>query len=693
MEPLYQYAWLIPVLPLAGAMLVGLGLISFNKFTNSLRKLNAAVIVSLLGVAMGLSFALLWSQIQGAPTYTRSLEWAAAGNFHLSMGYTIDHLTALMLVVVTTVAFLVMIYTDGYMAHDPGYVRFYAYLSLFSSSMLGLVVSPNLVQVYIFWELVGMCSYLLVGFWYDRKSAADACQKAFVVNRVGDFGLLLGMLGLYWSTGSFEFDVMGAHLHSFVESGYLSGALAALFAVLVFMGPVAKSAQFPLHVWLPDAMEGPTPISALIHAATMVAAGVFLIARMYPVFEGIPQVMNTIAWTGAFTAFLGATTAITQNDIKKGLAYSTMSQLGYMVMAMGVGAYTAGLFHLMTHAYFKAMLFLGSGSVIHGMEHVVGHDTALNQDMRMMGGLRKYMPITALTFLVGTLAISGIPPFAGFWSKDEILGSTFGANPFLWGVGWLTAGLTAFYMFRMYFTTFEGEFRGTETEIRQRLLTAAGRAPEQLAFGPGAMDTRELKAIAHDNHDAHGDHHHSEFPHESPATMTLPLILLAIPSTVIGLVGTPFRNYFEEFIHPPSESVAEVLQQSTEFNLTEFLIMGGNSVGIALIGITLASLMYLSRKIDPAAIAAKIPALYKLSLNKWYFDDIYNAVFVVGLRRVARQVMEVDFRVVDGAVNLTGLVTLLSGEGLKYFETGRAQFYALIVFAAVLVGVIVFSVT
>src|SRR6476469_8007276 len=402
MEPLYQYAWLIPVLPLAGAMLVGLGLISINRLTNRLRQLNAVFIVSLIGAAMVLSFALLWSQWQGHEPYTQVIDWAAAGNFQLERGYTIDHLTALMLVIVTTVAFLVMVYTDGYMAHDPGYVRFYAYLSLFRSSKLGLVISANLVQVYIFWELVGMCSYLLIGFWYDRKGAADACQKAFVTNRVGDFGLLLGILGLYWATGSFDFDIMGDRLYAFVEQGYLSAGLAALFAILVFMGPVAKSAQFPLHVWLPDAMEGPTPISALIHAATMLAAGFFLVARMFPVFEGIPLVMNVIAWTGAFTAFLGATIAITQNDIKKGLAYSTMSQLGYMVMAMGAGAYTAGLFHLMTHAYFKAMLFLGSGSVIHGMEAVVGHDPAYAQDMRMMGGLRKYMPITGLTFLIGT---------------------------------------------------------------------------------------------------------------------------------------------------------------------------------------------------------------------------------------------------------------------------------------------------
>jgi NAD(P)H-quinone oxidoreductase subunit 5 len=682
MEPLYQYAWLIPVLPLAGAMLVGLGLISFNKTTNQLRQLSSVFVVSLLGAAMVLSFAIFWSQFHGHEPFTRTLEWAAAGNFHLMMGYTIDNLTALMLVVVTTVAFLVMVYTDGYMAHDSGYVRFYAYLSLFSSSMLGLVISPNLIQVYIFWELVGMCSYLLIGFWYDRKAAADACQKAFVVNRVGDFGLLLGILGLYWATGSFEFDVMGAHLEAFVESGYISSGLAALFAVLVFLGPVAKSAQFPLHVWLPDAMEGPTPISALIHAATMVAAGVFLIARMYPVFENIPVAMTVIAWTGGFTAFLGATIALTQNDIKKGLAYSTISQLGYMVMAMGIGAYSAGLFHLMTHAYFKAMLFLCSGSVIHGMEAVVGHDPDLAQDMRLMGGLRKYMPITSLTFLIGTLAICGIPPFAGFWSKDEILGNAFAASPGLWVVGWLTAGLTAFYMFRMYFMTFEGDFRGNITSIKEQIKGAVAEpAP---AFGPGAMDRRELEAEDHDH-----DHGHSESPHESPLTMTLPLLLLAVPSTLVGLVGMPFDNYFEEFIHAPGETVAEVVSHEAAFNWSEFLVMAGSSVGIALIGITVASLMYRMRQIDPSAIAKNFTSLYKFSLNKWYFDDIYNRLFVQGSRRLARQVMEVDYRVVDGAVNLTGLVALISGEGLKYLENGRAQFYALIVFGAVLGFVIV----
>ncbi len=673
MEPLYQYAWLIPVLPLLGAMLVGIGLISLNKATNNLRQIVAVFIVSIIGATMVMSYAILWSQIHGHEVVTRTIEWASAGDFHLSMGYTIDHLSALMLVIVTTVAFLVMIYTDGYMAHDPGYVRFYAYLSIFSSSMLGLVISPNLVQIYIFWELVGMCSYLLIGFWFDRQPAADACQKAFVTNRVGDFGLLLGMLGLYWATGSFEFGVMGDRLGELISTGTISAFLATLFAILVFLGPAAKSAQFPLHVWLPDAMEGPTPISALIHAATMVAAGVFLIARMYPVFENVPVAMDLIAWTGAFTAFLGASIALTQNDIKKGLAYSTVSQLGYMVMAMGIGSYSAGMFHLMTHAFFKAMLFLCSGSVIHGMEEVVGHNPIIAQDMRLMGGLRKYMPITAGAFLIGNLAICGIPPFAGFWSKDEILGQAFEANSALWFVGWATAGLTAFYMFRMYFMTFEGEFRGNDAGVKQQLMTEAG-----LAFGPGAMDAKE------------GDSHsHSEYPHESPLTMALPLVILAIPSIFIGWLGRPWDNNFEEFIHAPGE-IMEAAEHA--FDKSEFITMAGLSVAIAVAGIILALLMYRTKSIDPSSLAKKVPTLYRFSLNKWYLDDLFNKVFVTGMRRIARQIMEVDYRVVDGAVNLTGLAAVISGEGLKYLENGRAQFYALIVFGAVLGFVLLFSV-
>jgi len=350
----------------------------------------------------------------------------------------------------------------------------------------------------------------------------------------------------------------------------------------------------------------------------------------------------------------------------------------------------------MTHAYFKAMLFLGSGSVIHGMEDVVGHNPALAQDMRLMGGLRKYMPVTSFTFLIGCLAISGIPPFAGFWSKDEILGAAFAANPLLWFVGYATAGITAFYMFRMYFSTFEGVFRGTDKKIIAKLQKAATILVEGEAlapnFGPGAMKQGELAATGGGNHDDHS-HEHSSEPHESPWTMTFPLAVLAIPSILIGLLGTPFANYFEQFIYSPNETLAEVMEKTAEFDINEFYVMAGSSVGISLIGITLASLMYLMKKIDPSAIANQIKPLYELSLNKWYFDDIYHKVFVLGLRRLARQVMEVDFRVVDGAVNLTGFFTLVSGEGLKYIENGRAQFYALIVFGAVLALVIFFGVT
>ena len=694
-EPIYQYAWLVPVLPLVGAAIVGTGLISYSQTTSTLRRPSAVFIVSLTGAAMVLSFLLFFSQVQGHEAYTRTIEWASAGDFTLTMGYTIDHVASLMLVIVTTVAFLVMVYTDGYMAHDPGYVRFYSYLSLFSSSMLGLVISPNLLQIYVFWELVGMCSYLLIGFWYGRDGAADACQKAFITNRVGDFGLLLGMLAIFWATGSFEFDVMGERLTTLVETGSLTAGVVTIFALLVFLGPISKSAQFPLHVWLPDAMEGPTPISALIHAATMVAAGIFLVARMFPVFEELPTVMTAIAWVGCFTAFMGASIAITQNDIKKGLAYSTMSQLGYMMMAMGVGAYGAGLFHLMTHAYFKAMLFLCSGSVIHGMEEVVGHDPILAQDMRLMGGLRKYMPITSATFLIGTLAICGIPPFAGFWSKDEILGSTYTISPVLWAIGWLTAGITAFYMFRMYFSTFEGEFRGTnkaiQTQLKREQLMAMGAS-----LGPGAMNPQELTLEAEAESHGHDDHHHAETPHESPIAMTLPLMALAVPSVLVGLVGTPFVNYFETFIHPPSEEVEALLPWSeafAEFEWSEFILMAGSSVGIGLIGISLAILMYAQKKIDPAAIANQIQPLYKLSKNKWYVDEIYDAVFVKGCRGLAKQVLAIDVRIVDGIVNLAGFVTLVTGEGLKYLENGRAQFYALIVFGAVLGLVLVSGIT
>jgi NAD(P)H-quinone oxidoreductase subunit 5 len=552
------------------------------------------------------------------------------------------------------------------MAHDKGYVRFFTYLALFSSSMLGLVISPNLLEIYVFWELVGMCSYLLVGFWYDRDGAAHAAQKAFVVNRVGDFGLLLGILGLFWATGSFGFEEIGARLNAAVAGGSLSNGVAVLLCLLVFMGPMAKSAQFPLHVWLPDAMEGPTPISALIHAATMVAAGVFLVARLQPVYAPFPAVQATIAVIGTITLFLGASIALTQMDLKKGLAYSTVSQLGYMMLAMGCGAPVAGMFHLVTHAFFKAMLFLGSGSVIHAMEEVVGHEPVLAQDMRLMGGLRRWMPLTSNTFLIGCIAIAGIPPLAGFWSKDEILGQAFGSFPLLWVMGFITAGMTAFYMFRLYFLTFEGSFRGNDKAMAAQLLAAAGRAPED---------------------DGHG-HTHSDHPHESAWSMTLPLLVLAVPSVLIGLLGTPWNSRFAGLLDPH-----EAAEMAEHFSWSEFLPLAGASVAISVAGISVAVLAYLLRRIDLAtAVAGRFPAVNRFLANKWYLDAINEKLFVQGSRRLARQVLDVDSRVVDGVVNLTGLLTLGSGEGLKYFETGRVQFYALIVFGGVIGLVVLFGV-
>ena len=661
-----ELAWLIPVLPLAGACLVGLGLISFNRTINRLRKPVAWLLISCVGAAAVLSYAILAQQLAGAGPTEVLFNWASAGTFNLQMGFRVDALAAVMLALVTTIAVLVMVYSDGYMAHDKGYVRFFTYLALFSSSMLGLVISPNLLEIYVFWELVGMCSYLLVGFWYDRDGAANAAQKAFVVNRVGDFGLLLGILGLFWATGSFGFEEIGARLQEAVAGGSVSNAAAILLCLLVFMGPMAKSAQFPLHVWLPDAMEGPTPISALIHAATMVAAGVFLVARLQPVYEPFPAVQATIAVVGTITLVLGASIALTQMDLKKGLAYSTVSQLGYMMLAMGCGAPVAGMFHLVTHAFFKAMLFLGSGSVIHAMEEVVGHEPVLAQDMRLMGGLRKFMPITSATFFIGCIAISGIPPLAGFWSKDEILGVAFGQFPILWVAGFITAGMTAFYMFRLYFLTFEGSFRGHDTALQAELMAAAGKtAGEDDGHGPS----------------------HASHPHESGWQMAMPLVVLAVPSVLVGLLGTPWNSRFGNLLDP--QEAAEVAEH---FSWGEFLPLAGASVGISIAGISVAVLAYALHKLDlGTAVAARFPALNAFLANKWYLDAINDKLFVQGSRKLARQVLEVDSKVVDGVVNLTGLVTLGSGEGLKYFETGRAQFYALIVFGGVIALVVLFG--
>ena len=660
-------AWLIPVFPLIGAVLSGLGLISINKKINNSREIVSVGLISFVGISAVISYKALLEQVNGYKSVEKLFVWANAGDFTIPMGFVLDPLGSVMLALVTTITLLVMIYSHGYMSHDKGYVRFFTYLALFSSSMMGLIVSPNLLEIYVFWELVGMCSYLLVGFWYDRDGAAHAAQKAFVVNRVGDFGLLLGILGLFWATNSFDFNEIATGISQSVSDHSIPIWAALLLCFLVFLGPMAKSAQFPLHVWLPDAMEGPTPISALIHAATMVAAGIFLVARLQPLYSIFPSIQFIIALVGTITCFLGASIALTQMDLKKGLAYSTVSQLGYMMLAMGCGAPIAGIFHLVTHACFKAMLFLGSGSVIHAMEEVVGHQPVLAQDMRLMGGLRKKMPYTSTTFLIGCVAISGIPPLAGFWSKDEILGNAFISFPAFWFVGLLTAGMTAFYMFRLYFLTFEGDFRGEDKELQKELLIASKLNLDE------------------ENEEDHNEQHGSI--HESPWSMTFPLVFLAVPSTIIGFMGLPWDSKLANLLDPEEAEIAE-----KAFEFKEFLPLAIASVLIASAGIIIAYQAYFAKKINLSLLfAERFPNINQFLSNKWYLDDINEKLFVNGSRKLAKEVLEVDSKVVDGVVNLTGLLTLGSGEGLKYFETGRAQFYALIVFGGVILLVAIFG--
>ena len=658
-----EIAWLIPVFPLVGAVLSGLGLISINQKINNSREIVSISLISFVGISAVISYKALIEQVNGYKAVEKLFVWASAGDFTIPMGFVLDPLGSVMLALVTTITLLVMIYSHGYMAHDKGYVRFFTYLALFSSSMMGLIISPNLLEIYVFWELVGMCSYLLVGFWYDRDGAAHAAQKAFVVNRVGDFGLLLGILGLFWATNSFDFNEIATGISQSISENSLPLWAALVLCFLVFLGPMAKSAQFPLHVWLPDAMEGPTPISALIHAATMVAAGIFLVARLQPLYSIFPSIQFIVALIGTITCFLGASIALTQMDLKKGLAYSTVSQLGYMMLAMGCGAPIAGIFHLVTHACFKAMLFLGSGSVIHAMEEVVGHQPVLAQDMRLMGGLRKKMPYTSATFLIGCIAISGIPPLAGFWSKDEILGNAFISFPAFWFVGFLTAGMTAFYMFRLYFLTFEGEFRGQNKELQKELLIAS------------KIDLDE------DHQEGHGS------LHESPWSMTFPLVFLSVPSIIIGFMGLPWDSKIATLLDPEEAEIA-----AKAFEIKEFLPLAIASVVIASAGITIAYQAYFAKKINLSTLFAdRFPNVNQFLSNKWYLDDINEKLFVKGSRKLAKEVLEVDSKVVDGVVNLTGLVTLGSGEGLKYLETGKAQFYALIVFGGVILLVALFG--
>ena len=622
-----ENAWIIAALPLWAFLLITIGR---NLSIYSDKKISTYITTGATFAGLVCSiFILVWSLNTHEPVYQHNMSWLAAGNINFSIGWLIDRLSAMMLIVVTSVSILIQVYSHGYMSKDEGFHRFFSYLALFNFSMLGLVLSSNLFQIYIFWELVGLSSYLLIGFWFRRPSAADAAKKAFIMNRIGDFGLLIGIMAFlfyslnWWTSHNEVFLAFTALPVISKEVLKLSGPLIySLIAFAIFLGPVAKSAQFPLHTWLPDAMEGPTPISALIHAATMVAAGVFLIARVYPIFQLSPEIMNIISWTGAITALIAASIAITQLDIKRVLAYSTCSQLGLMVLAMGVGAYSAGLFHLMTHAYFKAMLFLCSGAVIHGLTD--------QQDMRYMGGLRKKMPAVAYTYLIGTLSISGVL-LSGFWSKDEIFaGIAQSGNWILLAVAFVVSGMTAFYMFRSYFMTFEGEYRG---------------------------------------------HAHA---HNSPSVMTIPLIFLAVPSAIIGFIlsgklETIGIGGFSNFI-----SISENTVEHSELAWLPFI-----SFLVSVSGVLLAATLYWDKFgniLSPDKIKSLIKPLYNLSFNKWYIDNAYNQLIKRLVLPISDTMSWFDKNIIDGIVNLTGYIARLYWKIYNYMHNGNLQSYTLYLF-------------
>ncbi|CAB1069028.1 hypothetical protein JY97_06275 [Alkalispirochaeta odontotermitis] len=611
--------WLIPALPLLGALLNGLVGSRIGK--------RAVGLIGCLTIALSFLFAVgVFASLISLPPANRSIvidlfSWISSGSLQIDFSFLIDPLSVLMTLVVTGVGFLIHIYSAGYMNSDRAYWRYFSFLNLFVFFMLVLVMSADYLVMFLGWEGVGLCSYLLIGFWYEKKSAADAGKKAFIVNRVGDFGFILGIFLLIWSLAeqgplALKFDVVFNNVQN------LEPARLTTITMLLFIGAVGKSAQFPLHVWLPDAMEGPTPVSALIHAATMVTAGVYMVARNSVLFSLAPITGEVVAAVGIFTAFFAATIGLVQNDIKRVLAYSTVSQLGFMFVAVGVGAYSAGIFHLMTHAFFKALLFLGSGSVIHAM--------AGGQDMRKMGGLFHHMKITAVTFILGAVAIAGVPPFSGFWSKDEILWETFQRGHYIiWAVGLFTAFLTAFYIFRQVFMVFTGQNRSDE-QTRQHL-------------------------------------------HESSKVMTMPLVVLAVLALVGGVVGIPFfkgGSPLHGYLGPVFESGAHSLITApggspVGHSSLEFFLMG-LSVAFGLGGILLAALLYFeplkSRVpfLNPETISQRFKAIYTLMYHKYYVDEIYDAMIVNPLKKLAGYCFAFDLSVIDGLVNGVGWLTRLA---------------------------------
>ncbi|MEC4685323.1 MAG: NADH-quinone oxidoreductase subunit L [Nitrospirota bacterium] len=625
-----QYYLLIPLMPL--------GAFFFNLLLGKKIVRRQAHWPSTLAVAGSLvvSVMVLLDVLSGKTLNEDLYVWIVSGNFKVSIGFLIDQLTVVMLIVVTSVSFLVHVYSIGYMQEDPGYYRFYAYLSLFTFSMLMLVTANNFLQLYFGWEAVGLCSYLLIGFWYEKKSASNAGKKAFIVNRFGDFGFGLGVIMVFLTFGTLAyipvFEGAGSMAAQSINILGMQINLITLIALLLFCGAVGKSAQIPLHVWLPDAMEGPTPVSALIHAATMVTAGVFMVARLNPIFSLSPVALGVVAVVGAITALFAATIALVQNDIKRVIAYSTISQLGYMFIACGVGAYGAGIFHLYTHAFFKALLFLCAGSVMHAMGGEV--------NMQKMGGLKKYMPVTYVAMLLASLSISGIPPFAGFFSKDEILWMAYNGGSvgrIVWALGTLAAVLTAFYSFRLIYLTFHGEFRGTEEQK-----------------------------------------HHL---HESPATMTVPLIILSIGAIAAGWIGIPpiissitggeYANWFAEFMKPVLGHPEIEASHSTEAMVMTF------SVAIAVVGIAVAWLFYIKRREIPVSLARRYGLVYKLLYNKYYVDEIYNLIVVRPTMLFSKYVLVglTDGVIIEGIVN--GVPALINWFGAKVrrIQNGLLQGY------------------
>nr|YP_010884327.1 NADH-plastoquinone oxidoreductase subunit 5 [Pentaphragma spicatum]WIW75640.1 NADH-plastoquinone oxidoreductase subunit 5 [Pentaphragma spicatum] len=732
MEQTYQYAWIIPFLPLPVPMLIGMGLLLFPKATKSLRRMWAFQSVLLLSIVMIFSINLSIQQINSSSIYQYVWSWIITNHFSLEFGYLIDPLTSIMSILITTVGIMVLIYSDNYMSHDHGYVRFFSYMNFFSTSMLGLVTSSNLIQIYIFWELVGMCSYLLIGFWFTRPVAANACQKAFVTNRVGDFGLLLGILGFYWITGSFEFRELFQIFNNLISNNEVNLLFVTLCAVLLFAGAVAKSAQFPLHVWLPDAMEGPTPISALIHAATMVAAGIFLVARLLPLFIVIPHIMNFISWIGILTVFLGATLALAQKDIKRGLAYSTMSQLGYMMLALGMGSYRSALFHLITHAYSKALLFLGSGCIIHSMETIVGYSPSKSQNMVLMGGLTKYVPITKTSFLLGTLSLCGIPPLACFWSKEAILNDSWLYSPIFAIIAWSTAGLTAFYMFRIYLLIFEGQLNvyfknysgkniplysislwgkkkeGSKTSKKNflllTLLTMKNNESASFLSKKISKIDENVRNISQPfiTISYLGKNKSYSYPYESDNTMLFPILILVLFTFFVGFIGIPFNNQGGDL-----DILSKWLTPSiNSMDWYEFVKDAVFSVSIASLGIFIAFFLYKPVysslqnfylinsfvKIGPKRIFSDkiLNHIYDWSYNRGYIDVFYATFVTGGMRRLAELTHFFDRRVVDGITNGVGLISFFVGEGIKSVGGGRISSYLFLYFSSISIFLVIY---